>query len=196
MNTDREANVRTANRLNGMATGVLFLSFFGGVWFCIAMFVRGAVDARAGIAIGLGFAVLAGGAVHAMRAARHWPREPEDPTIGRKFGWINAGQWAAGFIAYNLLVRFGLGEYFPSVLTAVVGLHFLPLAKLFHSPAHYATGSLMLAWSAVTVMFVPMEHLPSVTAFGTGMILWQAAATALALVLATVLGPVPNQSAV
>jgi hypothetical protein len=54
-----------------------------------------------------------------------------------------------------------------------------PLARLFHYPLHYATGGLLVAWSAISVAVAPAGELQSTTALGTGAILWLSAAATL-----------------
>ena len=176
--------IENANQLTGMATGIQFLSFFGGVWLVFGLLARGAMDAAKGSLIVAGFLTLAGASLWVMRQARNLPAVPADPAVGRAFAWINAAQWAAAFGLWFLLHRLRLDDYFLSGLAVIVGMHFLPLARLFHSPANYATGGLLMIWAVVALAFVPAEHLTSVTAFGAGMILWQAAATALAVAVA------------
>ena len=184
----------TANQLKGQAIGVEFMSFFGGVWMFFGMMVRGVLDTTKGALVAAGIVALVVGAEWVKRQARRYPRVADDPAVGRAFGWINAAQWAAGFALYFLLAYLHKTDYFLPGLTAIVGLHFLPLAKLFKAPANYAVGILMVAWSAVSIAFVPLEHLPSTAAFGTALILWQTAATTLAVSVAQARQPV-SQSA-
>jgi hypothetical protein len=73
--------------------------------------------------------------------------------------------------------------YIPSAITAIVGLHMFPLGRIFHYPAHYRAGAIMLAWAVASVVFVPVEELQGIAALGTGVILWISAAVTLALAL-------------
>lgn len=176
--------IENANQLEGMATGVLFLSFFGGVWLVFGLLARGTMDAAKVSLVAAVFLAFMSGSLWVMRQARNLPSVPVNPAVGRAFAWVNAAQWAAGCALWFLLRELRLDAYFLTGLAVIVGLHFLPLARLFHSPANYATGGMLLAWAAVAFTFVPVEHLPSTTAFGAGMILWQAAATSLAVAVA------------
>ncbi|MGD0941921.1 MAG: hypothetical protein ABR905_19670 [Terracidiphilus sp.] len=60
---------------------------------------------------------------------------------------------------------------------------------------HYAVAAVMVTWSVAGVLYLPIEHLPSITAFGNGLILWQAGAQLLAMGLAAAQS-VPTQRAV
>ena len=70
-----------------------------------------------------------------------------------------------------------------SAITAIVGLHMFPLARLFRYPLHNLTGGLLVAWAAVSVALVPVAEMQGTTALGTGMILWASAALTLAIAL-------------
>ncbi len=77
-----------------------------------------------------------------------------------------------------------LDHYVMNAIALIVGLHFLPLARLFRYAPHYVTGAVMVAWAMATVWVVPAESLQSVTAMGTGLLLWLSAAATLGLALA------------
>lgn len=61
------------------------------------------------------------------------------------FHRINAGQWIAIFVLGNALKWLGLGAWFIPMVIAVVGLHFLPLARLFRYRPHQLTGGALIA---------------------------------------------------
>jgi len=176
-------NIQTANQLRGMASGVIFLAFFGGVWFFFALLERQIVSVSHAAGVALGLAALLLPALYLIRAAKHWPRVAGDPAASRRFNRVNAAQWAAGFALFFVFRWLHLDDYFMSGLTAIVGLHFFPLAKIYHNPAARGTGAILLAWALTSVVFVPVEHLPSMTGFGTGLILWHSAAVSLAVAL-------------
>jgi hypothetical protein len=54
------------------------------------------------------------------------------------------------------------------------------MARLFRYPLHNLTGGLLVAWAAASAAFVPADQLQSISALGTGMILWASAAVTLA----------------
>jgi hypothetical protein len=155
--------IQTANQLSGRAIGALFGAGFGAIWLALALYALGRLSAVlvAGLLLVLAGLVLA--ALGLLRTAKRWPRVPDDPAIGRAFGWINAVQWAA------------------VAIVAIVGLHMFPLARLFRYPAHYVTGAVLVTWACLSAVMVPIEHLQGVSALGTGIILWLSAAVTLAL---------------
>jgi len=171
----------TANQINGRATGALFFSGFGALWLILGSYVRESLSLGLSLAIAAAFIALAATALWLMRQAGRFPRLPEDPQTSRSFHRINLIQWiAVGILAFTL-ARLHMDVYVVSVITAIVGIHLFPLAKLFRYPIHNVTGAALVVWASATVLFVPKEHLQSTTAIGTGAILWISAAITLAL---------------
>jgi hypothetical protein len=186
--------MQTANALKGSAIGAEFLSFFGGVWFLFALAACGALDAARATLVLLCALAFFSLAEWVKRAARRFPQIPDDPAASRRFFWINAAQWSAMFVLYQLLHWLGREVYFVTGVAVVVGLHFFWLARPLRNPAARGTGTMLLLWAVATGAFAPVEHLQSITAGGAGLILWQAAATALATTIAAVQRPLPEPS--
>ena len=173
--------IQTANQLSGRATGALFFAGFGTLWIALALYAleRLSIATVAGLLLGMACLVLA--ALSLLRYAKLWPSVPDDPAMGRAFGWINAVQWIAVAVTVFTLAKLHLDAYVMCAITAIVGLHMFPLARLFHYPPHYLSGALLVAWAAASAVFVPIEHLQGISALGTGIILWLCAAVTLAL---------------
>jgi hypothetical protein len=172
--------IQSANQLTGAATGVIVCAFFGALWMVCALNVRQTLSLRTAAWIAPVLILLVLGAIPLLRQAKHWPRVPADPAIRRVFLWANAFEWTGLFAAFFLLSRLHLDNYIFSASTAVIGLHFIPLARIFRSVTHYVTGVALVAWAAISAAFLPIEHLPSDTGFGTGLILWACAVVILA----------------
>jgi hypothetical protein len=87
-----------------------------------------------------------------------------------------------------------MDSYVLSAITAIVGIHFFPLAKLFRYPLHNLTGAVLVVWASATVLLIPTDHLQGVTALGTGILLWASAAITLTLAIAAAqrTSPAPN----
>jgi len=172
--------IQSANQLIGAATGVIVCAGFGALWMVCALSVRQTLSLRTAAWIAPVLIVLVLGALPLLLKAKHWPRVPADPAIRRAFLLANAAQWSGLFAVFFLFSRLHLDNYIFSASAAVVGLHFFPLARAFRSVTHYATGVALVAWAAISVVSLPIEHLPSNTGFGTGLILWVSAAVILA----------------
>jgi hypothetical protein len=175
---------RSVEALRGRATGVLFLSGFGGLWFLLGLAASQRLSLPTACALAAGLAALVAGAVLLRRRSAALPPSTLDPEeqrrAGRTFGRVNAVQWAAIVLIAVVLGRLHLDAYTPAAVTVVVGLHFFPLARLFRSPQHHVTGAALVLWGAVCLLLVPRDVLQSTPAFGTGAILWTAAAVTLA----------------
>jgi len=173
--------VQTSNRLVGRAIGALFFAGFGALWLFLALYAKEQLVAATVSGVLVGLAVLVLVALYLIREAKRWPRVPEDPAVSRAFKWVNAVQWIAVFVVAFALAKLHLDAYIMNAITAILGLHMFPLARLFRYPPHYATGAVLVAWAVASVFLAPVEHLQGVAALGTGVILWLSAAVTLAL---------------
>jgi len=171
----------TANQLNGRAIGSLFFSGFGAIWITLALYVKQMLSAELAVAIGAVFAALLLSALWLFRQAKHFPKVPEDPARSREFHRVNGAQWIVIFIVATIFARLHIDAYVLSAITAIVGIHLFPLAKLFRYPLHYVTGAALVLWASASVLTVPADHLQGATAIGTGIILWISSATTLAI---------------
>jgi hypothetical protein len=133
-------------------------------------------------------------AFYLLRQSRRWPRVPDDPAVRRAFAWINAIQWIAVAVVAFSLGRMNLGEYATSAIAAIIGLHLFPLARLFHYPLHYATGTVLVVWAVASAMLVPVDQMQGTAALGTGIILWLSAVVTLAIAVNAARQPVPGTS--
>jgi hypothetical protein len=170
-----------ANQLSGRAVGALFFAGFGAIWLGLSLYALERLGVATVGALLLGFAVLVAAALYLLREAKRWPRVPDDPAIGRAFGWVNAIQWIAVGATVFLCSRLHQDAYVMNAITAIVGLHMFPLARLFKYKPHYFTGTLLVAWSVVSVFVARVDELQGVAAFGTGTILWLSAAVSLVI---------------
>jgi len=187
-------NTQTANQLAGRAIGSLFFAGFGALWLFLSLYAREMLNAGTVLSVLLGLALLLGATVPVFREARRWPRVPDDPAMGRAFAWVNAIQWTAVAIVAFSFAKFHIDAYVLSAITAIVGLHMFPLARLFRYPLHYVTGGLLTAWGAASAALLPVEHMQGITAFGTGLILWVSAAVTLVLAMQAARQPVHGRA--
>ena len=171
----------TANQLNGRAIGALFFAGFGAIWLVLGLYAAEKIDVATVSAVAAGLLLLLGAARRLFQQAKAFPKMREDPAQSRAFNRINAAQWIAIATVAIALGRLHLDVYIVSAIAAIVGLHLFPLARLFRYPMHHATAIVMVLWAAICLLAVPLEHLQSATAFGTGIILWTSAAIGLAM---------------
>jgi len=172
---------QTANQLSGRAIGAIFFSVFGAAWLALSLYAlqQLRVVPVGGVLVGL--AVLLAAAGYLFREAKRWPSMPDDPAVGRAFNRVNAVQWIAVAIVAFAFAKLHLDAYVLCAITAIVGVHMFPLARIFRYAPHYVTGSVLVAWAAASAVFVPIDHLQAICALGTGAILWLGAALTLVL---------------
>jgi hypothetical protein len=176
-------NTQTANLLGGRAIGSSFFAVFGAIWLALAFYALELLSVVSISGLVLGKLILLLPGMYLMRLVNHWPRVPEDPAIGRAFGWINAIQWiAVGAVAFTF-AKLHIDAYVMSAITAIVGLHLFPFARLFRNRLHYGTGALLVAWALASALLVPIDHMQGIAALGTGAILWLSAAVTLIIAL-------------
>jgi len=175
--------VSTANQLRGRAIGSIFFAAFGAVWILLALYARQTLTAITFSATLLGAFVLVLGALQLLRQAKRWPLVADDPVMARRFTGINVLQSVAISIVVVSFARFHIDAYVMNAITAIVGLHLFPLARLFRYPLHYASGALLVTWALLSALFVPADQLQSVTASGTGLILWLSSTVTLLLAM-------------
>ncbi len=181
-------NFPNANQLGGRAVGAIFFTCFGTGWLFLGLAAKQMINPETVAGTMTGMTALLLAATYLLRQARRWPRVPNDPAMGRAFGWVNAIQWIAIFVTAFTLGRLHLDAYTPSAVAVIVGLHMFPLARLFHYPLHYATGGLLVSWAAATALLVPVAEMQGAAALGTGMILWLSAVVTLTIGLRAAAG--------
>jgi hypothetical protein len=173
----------TANEMRGRAIGALFFTGFGGLWLVLALYAREQLSVVSGALVSGGAATLVSGAVWLISKASGLRKVDECPAMRRAFGWINLGQWIAIALVAFSFARLHIDAYVMSAITAIVGLHMLPLARLFRYKPHYVTGTVLVSWAAVSIFLLPVDRLQGGTALGTGAILWSSAFFTLILAM-------------
>lgn len=171
----------TANQLEGRATGALFFTGFGALWLLLALAAQQQLAVSRVAPLAACALLLTLVSLQLKRQGGRLPRVADDPAVGRAFLWVNVIQWSAVFVTAFALGRLHWDAYTPSAITAIVGLHMFPLARLFRYPLHNLTGTLLTAWAVASIYVAPVKQLQSTTALGTGILLWMGAALTLVL---------------
>lgn len=171
-----------------MALGGIFMTLFGSIWLAAADYQSfgGTLTALVGLlaiaACAIGLVVWARATFKAGRPGdAATARDPATAKrLRRRFMLINATQWIAVGLAVPLLNVFAHAEWIAPAVILIVGLHFIPLARLFGYRGYYVTaGALVLV--AVLAIASGAERHVALTLFATGAILW---ATTVALLRA------------
>ena len=164
-----------ADRIAGRAYGVMFFASFGSLWVLLGLAAMHRLnDIAAALVIVVGLALLLPAICLHRRAEKQQPAvqdQAEAQEVRRTFLRINGAQYIAiplVILAMNLLHR---PQWIAAGIAVVVGLHLLPLARLFHNPANFVTGAALIACAVFTMAVLPLAEAPSLGALGSGTIL-------------------------
>ena len=138
-----------STRLKGSATAAVVEALFGAAWgIAGAVFLDGSLEVAAVVLAVVVTAVLVVPAVRLLRTARGDP-DPEPEGLSefaqarKELRWVVLLEAAAVVMVIRLLVLADLQPYVAPAVAIIVGLHFLPLARLFRTPTHYLTAILL-----------------------------------------------------
>lgn len=136
----------SSSHIRGVVVGAAILTIFGGFWLIVAL---------AYFASRPGWSIPVGGATTLtllvlclvrLAASQKFPRvnDPTDAAKGRRagklFGIVFAVESALIAGCSTLLASRGLGLWIPIATAAIVGFHFLPLARVFEMAVYRWTG--------------------------------------------------------
>jgi len=175
--------------LRGRAMGIIVCAVMGFTWGGTALASLSAIVALPLLAVGVACSgVLLAGARRMRHAATALP-VPASPgpdlSQGRhQFNLVVAGEVAAIFVAVIVLGRSDHGEWIPTTICLVVGLHLIPLARLFRVPLYYATAAALCLVAATTMVLgaagAPEALWQLMPGLGVALVLWATGATLLA----------------
>lgn len=164
------------------ATGAMFFAVFGGMWLAGWVNRSGAPAPLYVVVAVLALALLVVAIATRRRHAAAMAAvavTPERRRAARIFHVVNAGQWIVILVLGNVLVNTGHGAWLLPMVIAVVGLHFFPIAQVFHYWPHHVTGAALLVLGALFPLLAAQGPVDPVGFLGAGLILWCSAAWAL-----------------
>ena len=170
----------SAARLKGRATGALICGIFGGVWMFEALYF-GTMATPAWLTVmALLSATFVLWPVARLRSLRHVVSSDDYwATVSKAYWTIVAVEWLACCVAANVLANTGHPDLIPQFIGGIVGLHFLPLAKLFKAPTYNWTGAAM-ALGVLASFAIPAGTVRALAAYGLcGLVLWTTVAVSL-----------------
>lgn len=170
-------------RRGGRAMGALFFALFGAVWLLVGLSLAHWRGLTPIILLAVLTAVLSGAAARVLANSRGAMAAqgdlPERRRMRRWFGSINLAQWGAIIAAVYVLQRLDLAAWIAPAVMLIVGLHMLPLARLFRYRAHYLTGGALIATALVYPFAAPGGPSSPSGCLIAGAVLWLSAAWAL-----------------
>lgn len=166
----------SAGTLKGSARGALICVCFGSGWMYWAVVSSGTQSPLWFSFVTLPAIFLTLWAILRIRAFRHL--SPSSAELAhsmrfRKWFWIDFGfEWGLCAIAAFLLARVGRSDLMPQAFGVIIGLHFLPLAKIFTARLFYWTSGIMVV-AATGSLIIPRSDLRTVSGcMSTGLTLW------------------------
>jgi hypothetical protein len=164
-----------SEELRGRASGVIVGASFGLAWAASAISSVSSALAPAVAAVSVAiFGLLVAGARRLRRAASA-RREPARSYPRVPFGLVFVSEWIAIIAGVAILGDAGRSQWIPAVICAVVGLHFVPLGRMFRVPLYYATAAALCLVAATTLAISPAHAAPLwhlLPGFGAALTLW------------------------
>ncbi len=157
----------------------MFLAFFGGAWLAVWNYL--AEPHRVAV---YGIAAVLAAALFLFARSRYRRYDAaaagqlQTPQLRRRNRWfhiINAGQWVLILVVANVLVNLGLGVWVIPSVVLIVGLHFLPLARLFDYRIHYLTGAAFILLALIVPRVAAGGPGDPVICLCAGLVLWGSA---------------------
>jgi hypothetical protein len=165
--------------LKGMGVGVMVASFFGAAWIAWGLsagrlFHLPEIVTYEFMFVSLmlcsAFLLVKGRLLHRKDASRSAPARRT--TTSKLLVLIVIleviGIGIASFIGH----AFGRPDLVAVWVSIIVGVHFLPFARIFHVPNFYVLGTAITSWSVLCWLLFRSNELTAAVGIGTGGILW------------------------
>jgi hypothetical protein len=137
-----------AFQLKVSARGALIRSFFGSASMYWAVVLSGNPPPLEFSIVAVPAVGLIAWAILSVRATRNSPSSADELShwrAVRKFYWLDVGlEWGLIGAAVSALARFGRFDLIPQTLGVIIGLHYLPLGKIFRAQQYYWTGGVLV----------------------------------------------------
>jgi hypothetical protein len=178
----------------GRIIGAGILTLMGALWYLLAVALWPAHPGWSIPAGSLAAALLLIFCVQRLWAFRSVPRihDPAAAARGKRagmwFGIIFGIEGLSIGLCSMLLAHFGWSDWIPLAAAALVGLHFIPLARVFEVPLYYWTGSLTVMAMAACALIGDPNRRVLVAGVVMAAVLWL---TAICLLLTTRVEPRP-----
>ena len=182
MNTFVSSTAASASKAS-RATAAMFLSVFGGLWLMFWAHEKFRLPTIEYTLICIATLVYFAASFLVYKTNRPALKAQSGTLESRKrsriFRLINVLQWFIIVVVANILTNFGLTRWIIPAVMLVVGIHFIPLAKLFVYPPHYITGALLVLLSVGYPLVSVGGPSNAVGWLDTGLVLWASGAWSL-----------------
>jgi hypothetical protein len=163
-------------RLKGRTRGALICGFFGTIWMLEALYFGHIAMPATLAAVALFALTLVSWPIARLESLRWLPGVSADrerwASVATLY-WVNlAVEWLLCIVASNCLGHIHRWDLIPQFLGIIIGLHFLPLAKIFRMPLYYATGLVMTVGVLATLSLSAGSTRNLVACSVDGLTLW------------------------
>lgn len=158
------------------ATGAIIMAFFGAVFATAALILPLGLRDSTLCAPFIVFAAILIAALAVMR--RPGKRLTMSRETERVVMWSSIAEGIGIFVGIQLVVNLGHPAWQLPVISLVVGLHFLPIARVAALSAFYVLGGVLIA-AAILGIALPSPLGPTISGFSAALALWTAAIMAV-----------------
>ena len=174
-----ETTIAIPSVIKGRAKGALICGVFGAIWMFEALHF-GAIATPVWLTV---IALLAVTfivwPVAVLRSTRHLADGQNWADVSKAYWTVVTVEWVSCIVAANVLSNTGHADLIPQFIGAIVGIHFLPLAKIFKARIYNWTGAAMVMGVAASSA-IPAGNLRNLAAYGLcGLALWATSAVIL-----------------
>jgi hypothetical protein len=178
----------------GLGMAALIMTIFGFVWLgwgfsvssAFTQFSSGAVlPATRWLSFYAVFICLLGLSIRALRKGKKRMKaqfvSPDDfrSRFGKQFKIISLVEGIGCGIAVLLALAFHRSDLVATGISLVVGLHFLPMARLFRFSPYYVSGMTIILSDLLSVLLLHGRSITFAVGVATGIVLWLMAVYAL-----------------
>jgi hypothetical protein len=168
----------TAGAAFGRGMAAIITTTFGFIWLGWGLSALGDLPAVIWVADCFVAAALMAFAVTAVRRGRKMMRAQGVSrgdfwqTRRKPFGILTLLEFVGCIIVVVLANVFRRPDWIAVGISLVVGLHFLPLGRIFGHASYYWVGSLIVLWDILAITAFKSWNLTASAGIATGVILW------------------------
>lgn len=169
----------------GLGMAALIMTIFGFTWLGWGFSAEKTFTVMRWIGFYLATIALLAASVHALRRgkalmkAHSAQREEFWASTSKQFRLVAILEGVGCGIVVLLTIVFHRLDLLAAGISVAVGIHFLPLAKLFRFPAYYATGIIIILCDVLGLALLSSDAITVFVGISTGTVLWVTAIYAL-----------------
>jgi hypothetical protein len=166
----------------GQSYRMMFLGFFGTWWTLIGCWgYYGASIPIIAVAVITGLSItMTGWALNSEPSSAQHSPTARDHQGQEVFRWINVAQWVGIALLIVVLNVISRTEWIVPGILLIVGVHFLPLARLFDSRLNAITGIVLVTLALASPLFTDGGPQSPTVPLLAGVMIWMSALVSLA----------------